>query len=130
MVLILRQAIITEQFLAYLNVLQVIDVEAAGEFLVMAATLMEIKSKMLLPHVEEPKEEAEDPREELVQRLQLAGAEHLPDVVVGVGGAAHAGRQSTKGAGNAGVAAIRPRRPLARMMTLTLPRCDVDVTGA
>lgn len=42
-------AVISEQFLAYLNLLQTIDVEAAGEFLVMAATLMEIKSKMLLP---------------------------------------------------------------------------------
>jgi segregation and condensation protein A len=62
-------AIITEQFLAYLNVLQDIDVEAAGEFLVMAATLMEIKSKMLLPHVEGEAAEVEDPRLELVKQL-------------------------------------------------------------
>ena len=62
-------AIITEQFLAYLNVLQVIDVEAAGEFLVMAATLMEIKSKMLLPRVENEKKEEDDPRLELVKQL-------------------------------------------------------------
>jgi segregation and condensation protein A len=60
---------ITEQFLAYLNLLQEIDVEAAGEFLVMAASLMEIKSRMLLPRDEnEPKEE-EDPRLELVKQL-------------------------------------------------------------
>src|SRR5436190_1430905 len=62
-------AIITEQFLAYLNVLQVIDVEAAGEFLVMAATLMEIKSKMLLPREEGAATEEEDPRLELVKQL-------------------------------------------------------------
>ncbi len=62
-------AIITEQFLAYLNVLQVIDVEAAGEFLVMAATLMEIKSKMMLPRSEEEAKEEEDPRLELVKQL-------------------------------------------------------------
>lgn len=62
-------AIITEQFLTYLNLLQIIDVEAAGEFLVMAATLMEIKSKLLLPRAEnEPKEE-EDPRLQLVKQL-------------------------------------------------------------
>lgn len=62
-------AIITEQFLAYLNILQVIDVEAAGDFLVMAATLMEIKSKMLLPRGEEELKEEEDPRLELVKQL-------------------------------------------------------------
>ena len=62
-------AIITEQFLAYLNILQVIDVEAAGEFLVMAATLMEIKSKMLLPRAESELAEEDDPRLELVKQL-------------------------------------------------------------
>jgi segregation and condensation protein A len=62
-------ATITEQFLAYLNVIQVIDVEAAGEFLVMAATLMEIKSKMLLPRTESAEAEEPDPRLELVKQL-------------------------------------------------------------
>jgi segregation and condensation protein A len=61
-------AIITEQFLTYLNLLQVIDVEAAGEFLVMAATLMEIKSKLMLPRAEDQKIE-DDPRVELVKQL-------------------------------------------------------------
>src|ERR1051325_4144369 len=62
-------AVISEQFLGYLNVLQSIDVEAAGEFLVMAATLMEIKSKMLLPRAEGELKEEEDPRLELVKQL-------------------------------------------------------------
>jgi segregation and condensation protein A len=62
-------ATITEQFLAYLNILQVIDVEAAGDFLVMAAALMEIKSKMLLPRTEEEAAQQEDPRLELVKQL-------------------------------------------------------------
>ena len=62
-------ATITEQFLNYLNLLQVIDVEAAGEFLVMAATLMEIKSRLMLPRVEEEGKEEEDPRLELVKQL-------------------------------------------------------------
>jgi segregation and condensation protein A len=60
---------ILEQYLRYLEAIQVIDVEGAGEFLVMAATLMEIKSKLLLPR--DPDEEAAegDPRLELVKQL-------------------------------------------------------------
>lgn len=60
---------VAEQFLEYLNVLKMIDVEWAGDFLVMAATLMEIKSKMLLPRAEEEQAEEDDPRLELVRQL-------------------------------------------------------------
>src|SRR5437870_916041 len=60
---------IAEQFLEYITHLQVIDVEWAGEFLVMAATLMEIKSRMLLPRPEEEQGEDDDPRLELVKQL-------------------------------------------------------------
>jgi segregation and condensation protein A len=60
---------VTEQFLQYLEVIQVIDVERAGDFLVMAVTLMEIKSKMLLPRSEEVAAEEADPRLELVRQL-------------------------------------------------------------
>lgn len=60
---------VAEQFLDYLNVLQLIDVEWAGEFLVMAATLMEIKSRLLLPRSEEELPEEDDPRLELVKQL-------------------------------------------------------------
>lgn len=60
---------VTEQYLQYLNLMQLLDLNIAGEFLVMAATLMQIKSKMLLPAEELPQEEQEDPREELVRRL-------------------------------------------------------------
>lgn len=62
---------ITEQYLQYLDVMQLLDLRLAGEFLVMASTLMQIKSKMLLPPEEqEPEEEEyEDPRAELVRRL-------------------------------------------------------------
>jgi len=61
---------VTEQYLKYLNLMQLLDLNIAGEFLVMAATLMQIKSKMLLPveEAEEPQEQ-EDPRAELVKRL-------------------------------------------------------------
>ena len=62
---------ITEQYLAYMELLQLLDLDIAGEFLVMAATLMHIKSRMLLPSDEDQEEEesAEDPREELVRKL-------------------------------------------------------------
>ncbi|MFH1552047.1 MAG: segregation/condensation protein A [Candidatus Omnitrophota bacterium] len=64
-------ASVTEQYLEYLKLMEMLDLEIAGEFLVMAATLMHIKSKMLLPQDEsDPEaEEEEDPREELVRRL-------------------------------------------------------------
>ena len=61
---------ITQQYLTYLELMRSFDLEVAGEFLVMAATLMRIKAKMLLPLPPVGAEEEEgDPREELVQRL-------------------------------------------------------------
>ncbi len=60
---------ILEEYLAVLDVLGEFDLDEAGEFLVMAATLAEIKSRMLLPAPPEPEEEGEDPRAELVRRL-------------------------------------------------------------
>ncbi len=62
---------VTEQYMQYINLMQLLDLNIAGEFLVMAATLMQIKSKMLLPAEEGEgiQEEKEDPREELVRRL-------------------------------------------------------------
>jgi len=62
---------ITGQYLEYLEVIKLLDLDIAGEFLVMAAELMRIKSRMLLPPEEQPveEEEEEDPRAELVRRL-------------------------------------------------------------
>jgi segregation and condensation protein A len=61
---------IAGQFFEYLQLMQSLDVEIAGDFLVMAATLMEIKSKLLLPQAEEaPVEDGPDPRRELVKQL-------------------------------------------------------------
>jgi segregation and condensation protein A len=67
---------ITEQYLLYIHTMNELQLDVASEFLVMAATLLAIKSKMLLPkHEEESLEEnagyemEEDPREELVERL-------------------------------------------------------------
>ncbi len=60
---------ITEQYLQYLDLMRELRLDVAGEFLVMAATLMLIKSRMLLPSDEEDEEEEADPRHELVQQL-------------------------------------------------------------
>ena len=61
---------ITDQYLAFLDSLQNLDMELASEFLVMASTLLQIKSRMLLPQKEMfGRGEEEDPREELVLRL-------------------------------------------------------------
>jgi segregation and condensation protein A len=60
---------VAEQFLEYLGILEMVDVERAGDFLVMAATLMEIKSRMLLPRGESALETEADPRLELVRQL-------------------------------------------------------------
>ena len=62
---------ITRQYMRYIELMQVLQLELAGEYLLMAATLAEVKSRMLLPRPqhEDPADEA-DPRAELVRRLQ------------------------------------------------------------
>ena len=60
---------ITQQYLTYIELMRLLDLDVAGEFLVMAATLMRIKAKMLLPTPAPGEEEEIDPRDELVQRL-------------------------------------------------------------
>ena len=68
-------AVITQQYLEYLEMMKSLNLDVAGEFLLMAATLLHIKSKMLLPPAEEAAAEEgeekieEDPRAELVRRL-------------------------------------------------------------
>ena len=61
---------VTEQYSEYIGLMRILDLDIAGEFLVMAATLMHIKSRMLLPEEElAEEEEEEDPREALMQQL-------------------------------------------------------------
>ena len=62
-------ASITDQYLAYLDTSTTLELEQMSEFIVMAATLLYIKSKMLLPRRQKEEEEEEDPREELVRKL-------------------------------------------------------------
>ncbi len=60
---------VTEQYLRYLELMRLLDLNIAGEFLVMAATLMQIKSQMLLPPPPQEQAPQEDPRAELMKRL-------------------------------------------------------------
>lgn len=61
---------ITEQYMAYIELMQDLRLELAAEYLVMAAMLAEIKSRMLLPRPQVEDEEEHDPRAELIRRLQ------------------------------------------------------------
>ncbi|MBL9122227.1 MAG: segregation/condensation protein A [Planctomycetaceae bacterium] len=62
-------ALVTEQYLQYLEVLEALDVDGVGDFLEMASTLVEIKSRMVLPRGGEEQEELDDPRQDLVRQL-------------------------------------------------------------
>ena len=67
-------SLITSKYLAYLDLMETLDIDVAAEFLLMAATLAHIKSRMLLPREEKPtqeleEEDGEDPRAALVRRL-------------------------------------------------------------
>jgi segregation and condensation protein A len=62
---------VTQQYLEYLEIIQLLDLESASDFILMAATLMRIKAQMLLPKpsIAEEQEDIEDPRQQLVHRL-------------------------------------------------------------
>ena len=61
---------VSRQYVEYIELMNEMQFELAGEYLVMAATLAEIKSRMLLPRSVEPDDEEDDPRADLVRRLQ------------------------------------------------------------
>jgi len=61
---------ITQQYMQYVEIMQAVQLELAGEYLVMAAMLAEIKSRILLPRPEAEEDEEADPRAELIRRLQ------------------------------------------------------------
>jgi segregation and condensation protein A len=62
-------AVIADQYLEYLAVIEQLDVNAVGDFLALASTLVEIKSQQVLPHGDEVDDQLDDPRQELVERL-------------------------------------------------------------
>ncbi len=61
---------ITRQYIGYINMMQELKIELAADYLLMAAMLAEIKSRLLLPRAEDGEEDEDDPRAELIRRLQ------------------------------------------------------------
>ena len=128
---------ITRQYMEYLELMQQLNLDVAGEFMVMAATLIHIKSKMLVPI--EPteaqgEEEAVDPREELVQRLlefqrykEAAGVLHQKardprrDLDAARHGAAEVRRRRR---GDARGRPLRPDRARSRSCSTGARRCS------
>lgn len=64
-------SIVTEQYMEYLNKMEQMDMGIASEFILMAATLLSIKSKMLIPTIQQDEDIVDDPREELINQLIL-----------------------------------------------------------
>jgi segregation and condensation protein A len=93
-------ATITDQYLALLDELPELNLDGAGEYLVMAATLIYIKSRMLLPAEEDEEDVEEDPRAQLVQ--QLLEYERFREVAVALGERQVLGRDVFAGAGEVG----------------------------
>lgn len=84
-ILEIRVAEITEQYMGYIELMSAMQLELAGEYLVMAAMLAEIKSRMLLPRPVEADDDEDDPRAELIRRLQeyeqiKTAAENLDEI--------------------------------------------------
>ena len=63
-------SLITDQYISYINLMEELQFDLAGEYLVMSAYLAEIKSRILLPSLSENEELEDDPRSELIRRLQ------------------------------------------------------------
>lgn len=84
-ILNIKVAEITSQYMGYIDLMTTLQLELAGEYLLMAAMLAEIKSRMLLPRVETEAEDEDDPRAELIRRLQeyeqiKTAAEHIEEL--------------------------------------------------
>lgn len=84
-ILNIKVAEITSQYMGYIDLMSTLQLELAGEYLLMAAMLAEIKSRMLLPRVETEVEDEDDPRAELIRRLQeyeqiKTAAEHIEEL--------------------------------------------------
>lgn len=85
---------ITQQYMAYIELMEEMAIELAGEYLLMAAMLAEIKSRMLLPKTEAAEEdEGEDPRSELIRRL--AEYEQFKEAAENLGDCPRVGRDIT-----------------------------------
>ncbi|HEF4759297.1 segregation and condensation protein A [Pseudomonas baetica] len=114
---------ITRQYMGYVELMQSVRLELAAEYLVMAAMLAEIKSRMLLPRAETVEDEEEDPRAELIRRLQEY--ERFKNAAEGIDGLSRVGRDVVVPKLDAPEARARKLLPDVRLSELLLSMAEV-----
>lgn len=114
---------ITKQYMGYVELMQSVRLELAAEYLVMAAMLAEIKSRMLLPRSSETEAEEDDPRAELIRRLQEY--ERYKAAAEGIDGLSRVGRDLTVPQLDAPQARARKLLPDVSLEELLLSMAEV-----
>ncbi|MBL4827342.1 MAG: segregation/condensation protein A [Spongiibacteraceae bacterium] len=114
---------ITEQYMQYVDMMDAIQFELAAEYLLMAAMLAEIKSRMLLPRSSENEEEEEDPRAQLIRRLQEY--ERFKQAAEGIDELPRVGREIYQGSAQPPDFDKTQPEPLVEMKELLLALGDV-----
>ena len=114
---------ITKQYMGYVELMQSVRLELAAEYLVMAAMLAEIKSRMLLPRSSEAEAEEDDPRAELIRRLQEY--ERYKAAAEGIDGLSRVGRDLTVPQLDAPQARARKLLPDVSLEELLLSMAEV-----
>ncbi|MFN3580900.1 MAG: segregation and condensation protein A [Pseudomonas sp.] len=114
---------ITKQYMGYIELMTVVRLELAAEYLVMAAMLAEIKSRLLLPRHEEDEDEEHDPRAELIRRLQEY--ERFKQAAEEIDGLSRVGRDLSLASAEAPQVRSRRAHPEVDMQELLLALSDV-----
>ncbi|PKM30308.1 MAG: segregation/condensation protein A [Gammaproteobacteria bacterium HGW-Gammaproteobacteria-11] len=114
---------ITRQYMGYVELMKVVQLELAAEYLVMAAMLAEIKSRLLLPRHVEDEDEEHDPRAELIRRLQEY--ERFKQAAEEIDGLSRVGRDLALASAEAPVVQARRSHPDVDMAELMLALSEV-----
>ncbi len=114
---------ITKQYMGYIELMTVVRLELAAEYLVMAAMLAEIKSRLLLPRHQEDEDEEHDPRAELIRRLQEY--ERFKQAAEEIDGLSRVGRDLSLASAEAPEFQSRRAHPEVDMQELMLALSDV-----
>ncbi|MBL4833836.1 MAG: segregation/condensation protein A [Pseudomonas sp.] len=114
---------ITKQYMGYVELMKVVRLELAAEYLVMAAMLAEIKSRMLLPRQAEDEDEEHDPRAELIRRLQEY--ERFKQAAEDMDGLSRVGRDTSIASAEAPQVQARRAHPEVDMQELLLALSEV-----
>ena len=114
---------ITKQYMGYVELMKVVRLELAAEYLVMAAMLAEIKSRLLLPRHQEDEDEEHDPRAELIRRLQEY--ERFKQAAEGIDGLSRVGRDISLASAEAPIFHSEKAHPDISLQDLMLALSDV-----